>query len=312
MRASFGPVRTFTESAVNDTIEENARFMQDSGLKTTVTRNSGGKCCDWCAKLDGTWEYGKQPKDFFRQHENCTCSITFRSEKSKRSWNGQKGKRQIELPEGEEDGNLSEKGENLERRLKSQYDLQGTSPSIPEKYKNDFSDYEKLSLSREEMDSLAGMRKLSESTGYEYSCYSNANGKIIGLHTDKKANEVSVPKLEKNENNVTLLHSHTNVTPLSRADLSMLTDERVNGVGNIAINGDVHVVRIGDGYRPEKEEYEYIASAKGDEADISIMNYPDYYEWTGEEKTYMAIREQEYLIARYFGWIIEGANIDGL
>ncbi len=101
-KAINGPVRTFTESAVNDTIEANAGFLQEAGMESIVTRNGGAKCCAWCEKREGSFVYGKQPGDFFQQHENCTCTITFRSEKSTRSWNGSKNRRQIRLPEREE------------------------------------------------------------------------------------------------------------------------------------------------------------------------------------------------------------------
>lgn len=122
MRASFGPERTFTESVVNDTIETNARFMQKAGLKETVTRNGGAKCCEWCEKLEGTWEYGKQPADFFRQHENCTCVITFRSEKGRRSWNGSRGKRQQVVFQSVE--NTQETGAALEQKINQFLDSQ--------------------------------------------------------------------------------------------------------------------------------------------------------------------------------------------
>lgn len=70
-------VKTFAESVVNDTIETNALIQSNAGLHPKVERSGGWKCCEWCAALEGTFEYGYQPADFFRQHENCKCDIEF-------------------------------------------------------------------------------------------------------------------------------------------------------------------------------------------------------------------------------------------
>lgn len=118
-KAINGPVMTFTESAVNDTIEANAGFLQEAGMESIVTRNGGAKCCEWCEKREGSFVYGKQPRDFFQQHENCTCTITFRSEKSTRSWNGSKNRRQITLPVREDERIY---GEEIERKTEKKYE----------------------------------------------------------------------------------------------------------------------------------------------------------------------------------------------
>ena len=111
VRAPSGPVQTFTESVANDIIETNARFMQEAGLNETVTRRGGAKCCERREKIEGTWKCGKQPKDFFKKHEKCTCVITFRSNKGRSSRSGGKGKKQIQLPVWEE---VRERGPALE------------------------------------------------------------------------------------------------------------------------------------------------------------------------------------------------------
>lgn len=62
-------------SAVIDTIIENAQFQTKAGLITTIERDTGSGCCDWCNKMAGVYEYGDEPKDFYRVHSACTCTF---------------------------------------------------------------------------------------------------------------------------------------------------------------------------------------------------------------------------------------------
>ncbi|MCF0230660.1 MAG: hypothetical protein HUJ76_13325, partial [Parasporobacterium sp.] len=41
-----------------------------------------GNCCDWCSSLAGIYEYGTEPKDVYKRHDSCRCTVTFKSEKS--------------------------------------------------------------------------------------------------------------------------------------------------------------------------------------------------------------------------------------
>ena len=71
------PVVNFTQNVVTETVRKNAEFFEESGGRTSITRISVGKGCDWCDEKAGTYRYGEQPDDFFQQHENCRCMITF-------------------------------------------------------------------------------------------------------------------------------------------------------------------------------------------------------------------------------------------
>lgn len=73
---------TFARSAVTDTAKANARFQKQMGLKSFIERDPGAGCCEWCNKMAGRYEYGKQPNDFFRVHSECTCNILFQPAKS--------------------------------------------------------------------------------------------------------------------------------------------------------------------------------------------------------------------------------------
>lgn len=86
------PVINNTESFADDFIAENARTRARMGLKTTITRVVAPGCCEWCDRLGGVYEYGREPKDVYRRHEYCRCMTTFQSDRtsqnvwSKRIW----------------------------------------------------------------------------------------------------------------------------------------------------------------------------------------------------------------------------------
>lgn len=86
------PIINNTEAFMDDYIRENAEFRNDAGLKTTITRVSETNCCQWCADLDGTYEYGNEPEDIYRRHEFCRCAVTVQYQKtsqnvwSKKQW----------------------------------------------------------------------------------------------------------------------------------------------------------------------------------------------------------------------------------
>lgn len=71
------PIVTFTQSVVNDTIEENTEFAYKAGLKPKIVRTEVGNCCDWCKAVAGTYEYPKVPKDVYRRHNRCRCTVEY-------------------------------------------------------------------------------------------------------------------------------------------------------------------------------------------------------------------------------------------
>lgn len=73
------PIVNNTESFMDDFVRENAEFRYNAGLKATITRIAEPTCCEWCAGLEGTYEYGyydTMPEDIYRRHEFCRCSVT--------------------------------------------------------------------------------------------------------------------------------------------------------------------------------------------------------------------------------------------
>jgi hypothetical protein len=86
------PIVNNSEAFYDDFIKENAKFRSKAGMKTTLTRIAEAKCCEWCAALAGTYEYGNAPDDIYRRHEFCRCTVTYQSKKisrnvwSKKQW----------------------------------------------------------------------------------------------------------------------------------------------------------------------------------------------------------------------------------
>ena len=83
------PVETFSMKVVDDTIKKNADFHYKAGLKPRIVRTAESKCCDWCASLDGTYDYPGVSREVFRRHNNCRCTVNYdpRDGKVQNVWN---------------------------------------------------------------------------------------------------------------------------------------------------------------------------------------------------------------------------------
>ena len=68
-------------SIVTDYIKENVEYRASSGLKETIIREELASCCKWCHALAGEYEYGLEPSDIYRRHDNCKCIVLFKSAK---------------------------------------------------------------------------------------------------------------------------------------------------------------------------------------------------------------------------------------
>lgn len=83
-KAVSGVSRSFHD----DFIKENAEYRAKAGFKCYITRIAVGKCCDWCASLEGRYEYGKEPEEVYHRHDSCSCITTYESGRLRRDvWN---------------------------------------------------------------------------------------------------------------------------------------------------------------------------------------------------------------------------------
>lgn len=72
------PLINFAQTIVDDTVQANADFQYRAGLSPKIIRTATGKCCEWCNKLEGAYEYEKVSdtgNNVFRRHEHCRCMV---------------------------------------------------------------------------------------------------------------------------------------------------------------------------------------------------------------------------------------------
>lgn len=91
-RRANAPVATVAKSFHDDYIKINAQKRNDLGFKCYLNRVAVNGCCSWCTEVAGRYAYGDHPKDIFRRHDNCNCTVTFENGRqrqdvwSKRTW----------------------------------------------------------------------------------------------------------------------------------------------------------------------------------------------------------------------------------
>lgn len=74
------PVVNFTQTVIDDAVRANADFQSKSGLSPKIVRKSTGKCCEWCQRLVGVYNYddvSDTGNDVFRRHKNCRCTVEY-------------------------------------------------------------------------------------------------------------------------------------------------------------------------------------------------------------------------------------------
>lgn len=71
------PVKTFSKNVVDDTLKKNVDFQGASGLHPKIVRTADANACPWCLEVEGEYEYPDVPKDVYRRHENCDCTVEY-------------------------------------------------------------------------------------------------------------------------------------------------------------------------------------------------------------------------------------------
>ncbi|HEM6180778.1 TPA: hypothetical protein U2C07_000093 [Streptococcus suis] len=71
------PIVNFTQSIVDDSIKANAEFHAKAGLTPKVVRKESGNCCKWCRAVVGVYNYPDVPKDVWRRHNRCRCTVDY-------------------------------------------------------------------------------------------------------------------------------------------------------------------------------------------------------------------------------------------
>lgn len=87
-------VVNISNSIIDNFIQKNAEFRANAGMTAKIIRTSSGHCCEWCNEIAGTYKYPDVPKDVYRRHDNCDCTVEYVCEKVKNLvHSGTEGKR---------------------------------------------------------------------------------------------------------------------------------------------------------------------------------------------------------------------------
>lgn len=74
------PIINFSQVVVDETIRKNADLHYQAGLSPKIERYTNGKCCDWCDKLAGIYNYEdvkNTGNEVFRRHRHCDCLVIY-------------------------------------------------------------------------------------------------------------------------------------------------------------------------------------------------------------------------------------------
>lgn len=71
------PVKNFSMNVVDETLRANVNLQGRAGLTPKVMRKAERKCCQWCADLEGAYDYPDVPDEVYQRHENCRCTVEY-------------------------------------------------------------------------------------------------------------------------------------------------------------------------------------------------------------------------------------------
>lgn len=71
------PIVNFSQSIVDDSIKKNVEFHHKVGLSPKIVRRVVGHPCKWCKSLEGSYNYPEVPKDIYRRHGKCRCTVDY-------------------------------------------------------------------------------------------------------------------------------------------------------------------------------------------------------------------------------------------
>lgn len=74
-------VVNFSMGITTDAIKQNVSSEMSVGMRPKIIRSTDGNCCAWCSAMAGEYYADEAPKDIYRRHDNCTCTVTYVSEK---------------------------------------------------------------------------------------------------------------------------------------------------------------------------------------------------------------------------------------
>ena len=308
------PVENLMMSAVDDTVKANAELQSKAGLQPIIRRVVLSKCCDWCSALAGTYRYPDDvPDDVYKRHQNCRCTVEYigagkrQDVWSKKKFDSQRDERIARTKEIEKENEIYNKQSPYEKI--AHFAAQESSKvSIPPFMEGNFDDCHPLNISENDRAVFTRIYNEVDKSGFEY-------GEII---TSKKTipcystsdHHVVMDTSTIDERGLKLYHGHTNDTLPSEQDLSrFIHDEKVDVIGVVTKNQDVFVVTIGDGYIPDRKEFEQITRNARTVAERNVIEQYNLDTLSEKQIEYLIIREKNIEIIRQLGWRIEGGKL---
>lgn len=71
------PVIAFCQNIVDESVRQNVDFQGRAGMEPRIIRKTAGRCCDWCRAMAGIYKYPDVPRDVYRRHDNCNCTVEY-------------------------------------------------------------------------------------------------------------------------------------------------------------------------------------------------------------------------------------------
>lgn len=256
------PVVNFCQSIVDASVRANSDFQYKSGLSPKIRRTAEGRCCTWCSKLAGTYDYEKvsgSGNDVFRRHKNCRCTVEYYPGKGgkfqnthTKNWRTDEEHRKIEY--------RKTIGINDDRTVHSEKGINVTSEyergKFPGQGRFDIEDGYKIETHQEEIrtaqwihKNLGGDIKLlneSSTDGIKMPDYI-WNGKHLELKstsTEKAANSAirkGIKQIEENPGGIILNYT----TGIDIQRVVDVIDKRMNGSKKGAIPVDIMIIEKG-------------------------------------------------------------------
>ena len=102
-RRARSATETMLRSQYDRDMKRGAETCASAGLKTYIVRDADPGCCKWCSEAAGRYTYGEEPKDVYRRHDNCSCTVTYESGRgrqnvwSKQNWSKEQEREYLRL-----------------------------------------------------------------------------------------------------------------------------------------------------------------------------------------------------------------------
>ena len=263
------PICNIAQSMYDDFIKANAEFRVRSGLNATITRTSVGHCCEWCARLAGTYNYGEEPDEVYHRHDRCKCAVTYKCDKviqnvHTKKWLNDQERKKLETRKTIGRSNVSispqkrmiiaaeaEKGKSKNNKLRVDFKLVN-SKSYRDKFRNITKDDKLNELLRDK-----GINILEHRNGTLYEdlhIINSKTGKVIATQAHSKIPEyvtvndsiIRAIKKYSEDGNLIGIHNHPRSLPPSGGDFAAAIKRGYSKGVIVCHDGSVYVYTTGN------------------------------------------------------------------